>query len=396
MAVAMTDAIPIMESNGTTGRNNARDIRTQLISSLLLPDSVGYGVRPGVLPRRYIGLSTNDFVDLKVIALDTPGQGVQLYPGKAVVPRTGQGPYVLSQETTVSPYPLDAADAGNPRIDVIYLRLYDHAIGDSGGGPHGPVIDHVNGVASGSPAVPSVPADALPLAQILRPANTNNVVGANITDVRKSTQLLGTPRILLPGDSLADAGILPSERRLRMASTAQIAAGTSPHIEEIWCGDSKWRPISRDIVGWNERSTSISTIAVAPDGAHRIFTARASVLAGRTYRISGRGALSHTAAPVTAQVNFHFTTNDVEPVVTDAIMFREIRRLSVTSVPESLIWSHLYKATTDHFLRVTPAMFTAIGAGSLLVFDAASGPSPGQIIIEDMGPTVPISGTIYA
>ena len=393
MSAAMTDAIPIMESNGTTGRNNARDMRTQFLGAVLLPDSVGYGVRPGVIPRRYINTTGFEHVDLKVIQFDTPGQGVQLYPGKAVVVRTGQGPYLLSQETTVTNYALDAADTGNPRIDVIYLRLYDHAIGDSGAGPHGPYIDHVNGTPSGSPAVPSVPTDALPLARILRAANDNTIVAADITDVRKSTQLLGTPRILLPGDSLSDAGIFPSERRLRMATTTQIAAGSFPYIEEIWCADGKWRPTRNNIVGRNQRTSTVSTTATTAGTAFRIFTAIAQVQAGNTYEVSFQGELRNSTAPSTAQVDFRYTTNGVEPTVSDTQLFRAIMRIDNISVPETVKGNKLYPAATDHELRVTAAMFSAIGGGTL-VFDASAA-SPGEIFIEDKGPTVAISGAIY-
>lgn len=395
MPVAMTEAIPIMESNGTTGRNSARDIRTQLFSALWSPDSTGYGVRPGVIPRQWINVSGFEFVDLKVIQLDTPGQAVKLFPGKCAVVRTGQGPYVLSQETTVTNYPLDAADTGNPRIDVVYARLYDHAIGDSGGGPHGPYIEHVNGSPSGSPVVPSVPTGALPLAQILRAANNNTVVAANITDLRKSTQLQGTPRVLLPGDSVADAGIVPGEERLRVATTAQIAAGTPPFIRDVWCADGKWRPATYDIVGRNRRSTNVTTVATTAAGAFRIFTARAPVIAGRTYRIYGRGALSHSSAGVTAQVNFHFTTNDAEPTTSSSIMFRMIEPIVASGVPYPIDWSCTYDATADGFLRVTPAMFTASGTGTTLTWEAATGPNPAELIIEDKGPTVAIAGAIY-
>lgn len=395
MAVAMTDAIPLMQSDGTTGRNNARDIRTQLLGALLLPDSVGYGVRPGVIPRRWIGVGAADFPDLRAIQLDTPGQAVQLYPGKCIVVRTGQGPYLLSQETTISPYALDAADPSNPRIDIVYARLYDHGIGDSGGGPHGPYIEHVNGTPSGSPVAPtgSVPAGALPIAQILRAANDNTIVAADITDLRKSTQLLGTPRILLPGDALADAGIFPSERRIRMASASEITSGSQPFIEEIWCGDSRWHPTITRIVGRNRRTSSINTTATSAGTALRIFTVQAQVLAGHTYEISMRGELLNTAAPSTAQIDMRYTTNGVEPTVSDTQLYREIVRLDGISIPESINGSFTYQATSDVQLRVTAAMFSAIGGGTLTF--GASASSPGEMTIEDKGFTVAIAGTIY-
>jgi hypothetical protein len=391
MAVAMTDALMMTQADGFTGRNNARDMRTQLLASLFLPDSGGYNLRPGVLPRQYIAVNGFEYVDLKVIQLDTPGQGVKLYPGRCVVARTGQGPYLLSSESTITNYALDTADPSNPRIDVVYARLYDQTIGDTV--LHGPYIEHVNGTPGGSPAVPSVPVGALPLAQILRPANTNTVVAANITDVRKGTQLHNTARPLLPGDSTSDPGITPGERRLRIATPAQIAAGSESFIEEIWTGESRWEPLVNKIVGRNQRTTSIGTVATTASTALRIFTAQAQVLAGRTYRITVRGEMLNTAAATEAEVDVRYTTNGIEPTVADTQLFREIVKIDGISIPESLTGTKLYPATTDHQLRVTAMMFSALGGGTLSF--GASATNPGEIAIEDCGHTVATAGTVY-
>jgi hypothetical protein len=391
MAVAMTDALMMTQADGVTGRNNARDMRTQFLGSLFLPDSTGFVARPGVLPRQYINVSGFEFVDLKVIQLDTPGQGVKLYPGKCVVARTGQGSYLLSQETTVANYALDGADPSNPRIDVVYTRLYDQTIGDTV--LHGPYIEHVNGTASGSPVVPSVPAGAQPLAQILRPAATNNVVAANITDVRKGTQLHGVPRPLLPGDSLSDPGIIPGERRLRIATPAQVTAGSESWIEEIWTGESRWEPVVNRLVGRNRRTTAVSTTATTATTAFRMFTAQAQVLAGRTYEISVRGELRNTNVPCTAEIDVRFTTNGVEPTVADTQLYREVVRLDGVSIPESINGSFEHIATTDAQLRVTAMMFAATGGGTL-TFDC-SATNPGEITITDKGHTVAAAGTVY-
>lgn len=391
MAVAMTDALMMVQADGFTGRNNARDMRTQLVGSLYLSDAAGFGARAGVLPRQYVAVNGFEFVDLKVIQLDTPGQAVKLYPGKCVVPRTGQGSYLASSETTITNYPLDAPDPSNPRIDVVYVRVYDQTIGDTV--LHGPYVEHVNGVASGSPAVPSVPTGAVPLAQILRPAATNNVTQANITDVRKSTQLHGVPRPLLPGDSVSDPGITPGERRLRVATPAQVTAGSESWIEEIWTGESRWEPTANKIVGRNRRTTGVSTTATSAATAFRMFTAVAQVLAGRTYEVSVRGELRNTVAPSTAEIDVRYTTNGVEPTVSDTQLYREVVRLDGTSIPESVNGSFLYTATTDVQLRVTAMMFSATGGGTLTYDCSAS--NPGEIIIEDKGHTIAIAGTIY-
>lgn len=149
-----------------------------------------------------------------------------------------------------------------------------------------------------------------------------------------------------------------------------------------------------DVKGRNRRSTNITTTATTSATAQRVMTARASVLAGHTYRIFGRTALSHSSATAAAQVHFVYTTNDVEPVVTGTIMFRENRTFGGIGVPESLVWSCLYDAGTDHVLRVTPCMFTAIGSGTL-TWECGTGPNPSDLVIEDRGLTVAISGTIY-
>lgn len=395
MALAMTDAIPLMEADGTTGRNNAKDFRTQLLAALLLPDAIGPGVRPGIIPRSYVGLTTNQYVDMKVLALGSPDSAVQMYPGRCVIHRTGQGPYICTQETTVSNYDLDDANVTNPRIDVIYARVYDHAIGDSGGGPHGPYIEHVNGVASGSPAVPAIPTDAIPIASILRPANTNAVTSGNITDLRKSTTLNGTPRPLLPGDNLADPGLFVSERRLRMASAAQIAANTAPpHIEEIWCADSKWKPTTNAVIARNRRTSLITTTGTTAGTATRIFSTGGQVLAGRTYEISGRGTVRGTAASTVAEIHLRATTNGIEPTVSSTDLLGVFTRAEGSGVPESVEWSVEYPAAIDHELRVVAAIHVAIGGGTV-TFDCSAA-NPGQIRIKDMGPTMPLSGTVYS
>lgn len=311
MSSAMTDAIPLMEADGTTGRNAARDIRTQLLGAFFLPDSVGFGVRPGFIPRRYSG---TDFVDLKAIQLGSPGQAVQIFPGKCVVVRTGQGPYLLSQESTVSNYALDAADPSNPRIDLIYVRLYDKAIGDSGGGPHGPYIEHVNGTPAGSPVAPSAPTDALPLARILRPAATNNVTSGNITDLRKGTQLLGTPRIILPGDALADVGIFPSERRMRVTPSTLTALGVPPFLVDVWGADSVWHgtealelDVAQSGSGTVSSGTSLTVASVAiPDPGFPYYIKASGAFGWTVVAASIAGRLAEGAITVDSTV---YTTN---------------------------------------------------------------------------------------
>lgn len=295
MALAMTDAIPLMESDGTTGRNNARDFRTQLWPALTLPDSGGTSVRPGVIPRKYTGV---DYVDLKAIQLASPGSAVQLYPGRCFITRTGQGAYLASQETTVTSYPFSNADPTNPRYDLLYARQYDAAIGDVG--THGPYLEHITGTAAGSPVVPTLPTDAIPIAAILRPANTNPITNANITDLRKSAGLLGTLRPLLPGDALADAGLFVGERRSRITPSGLTALGAPPILEEVWGADGAWHGTQDFTIG-PLTQTGSGTLTVGGNGL--VVIAVTIPDPGYAYKIVAGGSIGWTVVAATSPGN---------------------------------------------------------------------------------------------
>lgn len=263
MALAMTDAIPLMATNGVDGINNARDIRMGLVLSLTAPEASTTTARQGVLVRRYTG---TDYVDLKAIQTGSPSQAVQIFPGRAVINRSGQGPYLCMSESTAT-YNLDPADGSNPRYDLLYARLYDVGIGDSGAGPHGPRFEHINGTPAGSPVVPTLPSDgAIPIAAILRPAGVNTVPSANITDLRKSAALLGAIRPMLPGDALADPGLLVGERRSRFTPSALTALGAPPILVEVWGADSQWHG-TQDIVVDAPTQTGSGSLPVGGNGS---------------------------------------------------------------------------------------------------------------------------------
>jgi hypothetical protein len=154
--------------------------------------------------------------------------------------------------------------------------------------------------------------------------------------------------------------------------------------------------VTYDTLGYNRRSTNKTTVATTSATAQPIFTARKPVLTGRRYRISGRAALLSTVATAVAQLEFRYTTDDTEPTTASPLLFRENLSFSTTaSVPETITWEYYpYDATTDHTLRVLATMHTPVGGGTLTL-DAATGPSPSELLIEDTGLIVPVAGTIY-
>lgn len=236
MAVALSNALPVTGADGSTGRNNGRDIRKGLLSSLLLPDTKAnpLAVRNGVLSHDYDNAGVKS---LRVDQTGTASNQVIVQPGAFVCERAGQGPYIGWLETSagvlVTP---PASDATNPRIDVVYVQVLDKA-SISLDPFTDPIADVVPGVASATPAVPAVTADgAVILAQLYRPATSTTITQANITDVRRSTGLVGGVRRLLPGDTLADPGKVDFELRGRQA------VGGLPSLLDYWdAAQGLWR-----------------------------------------------------------------------------------------------------------------------------------------------------------
>ncbi|ALG06856.1 hypothetical protein [Kibdelosporangium phytohabitans] len=219
-AITNGDLIPLLDDAGggsyTQGRNNAKDIRQGLVNVLAAPNGGAYTRRAGVLPTTYNN-SGKYWSDLRVAGQGSPSTSITLGAGQMVLPRTGQGYYLLSltQDLTVA---LANADGANPRWDRLCLKGYDKEA-FPGDAVHGPYLVAVYGDPAGSPSLPAIPTDSIEIARILRAAGSpGDLIGsgtAPITDMRVGTAMYGTPRVLLPGDALANAGGYHGEMRLR-------------------------------------------------------------------------------------------------------------------------------------------------------------------------------------
>lgn len=232
--VALDDAIPLTAADGSTGRNNARDIRYGLIGQLALPAAGTLTWRNGVLARGWDG---SNYTDLRVV--QSSGRTVSVNAGAFVATRSGQGPYLGWAESSKN-ITLVAADGTNPRIDIVCLIPYDQAPSAFPGDPqHGPYLIGVTGTPAGSPSVPSTPAGAIKIAEVARAAGApgDTIVQANITDKRQSAGWLGMLRPLLAGDSASDAGGYPGDHRYRAATA------TMSELIDTWDG-ALWRTVS--------------------------------------------------------------------------------------------------------------------------------------------------------
>lgn len=186
-------------------RNNARQGRALIQAIFGNNDATPMnGTRSGVITTT--GLTT--LSDLLVF--NVSGLSMSVAPGTGVAHRSGQGPYAgeLLSTATIT---CDPAPASNPRNDIVIMRMYDGAIGDTVPGTGPCQIEIITGTPGAVPVDPitvnslgvytTFPTSGggvgIPLARAQ--VSTGGVI--TLTDLRRSTSVPGSVRVLLPGDS---------------------------------------------------------------------------------------------------------------------------------------------------------------------------------------------------
>lgn len=205
------------------------------------------GYRDGVLPSAYSG---GQYLDLMVVPdSPTPGMAVRTYAGQCVIGRASQGQF-LSTLRTFSRVDLAASSTTNPRRDLIYAQVLDTGLGD---GETRTKIGRVTGAPAGSPALPALPAGAIPLADVAVAANATQITSANITDLRKAAGLKGAVRLMLAGDSHSDPGIYPGDARW-----------CRTHLQiETWGTDGLWHGSLTKVLETTTVDTTVRTVTAA-------------------------------------------------------------------------------------------------------------------------------------
>lgn len=247
--------------------------------------------RPGVLP----GPSDAGANVPVAMACAQTGSGlnINIRPGAAVVERTVLGGCYTVVIPAFGTITLGTADSVNPRIDRVDLQVLDGAMGDNGGVSITRYLI-TQGLASGSPALPAAPTNSIPLSQWLLPANRTTLTGTEITDTRKSAAVRGAVRMLLPGDALADVGLVQGEMRNTL-----VLGGTTPSIDMWSSVAGAWQRIidlaniPATLIGGQNRVTATSAITITETA---IVTTTVNLEANTTYRLifSARGAVNST------------------------------------------------------------------------------------------------------
>lgn len=137
--------------------------------------------------------------ELAVSAQSTPNMSVAVSAGRAMImgsnvsPPSGfsftaQGGYTVLNDASVS-VTIAAADATNPRIDVVYLQVQDAFYS---GTLNQAVLAVAQGVPAATPTAPGIPPSALALANIAVAANASSIVAANISQVATRAGVITT------------------------------------------------------------------------------------------------------------------------------------------------------------------------------------------------------------
>ncbi|MET8848045.1 hypothetical protein [Amycolatopsis sp. NPDC004625] len=189
-------------------RNNARQGRALIQAIYQNNDTTPLnGTRSGVVPTTW-DVANLRFTDLAVTV--TSGLTMSVAPGTAVAFRTGQGPYE-GWLTSAASVTCDAAPGSNPRNDIVVMRWYDSAQGDTSPDGNPCRIEIITGTPGAVPVDPitvnslgvytSFPTSGggigIPLARAQ--VSTGGVI--TLTRLRRSVGVIGSTRALMEGDS---------------------------------------------------------------------------------------------------------------------------------------------------------------------------------------------------
>ncbi|MGM9380349.1 hypothetical protein [Streptomyces antibioticus] len=165
-------------------------------ASTVMADGTALGSRSGVRPGD------------PGLTVTLAGSTINVSAGVAVIGYSGQGVYKAALPSSVSPGSLTAAHATLPRIDLVYLRVWDNAV-DASGLNQADVV-YLAGTAAASPSAPT-PAGT----QIYMPLATISVPPSGGGSPTVSTVV--RPNTVAPG------GILPSS-----------VAPSSPYVGQFY------------------------------------------------------------------------------------------------------------------------------------------------------------------
>lgn len=150
--------------------------------------------------------------------------------------------------------------------------------------------------------------------------------------------------------------------------------------------------VDNRIVGRNQRTTDSTGSATIV----RVLSVIAPVVAGRTYRVMCDGEVfisGNNAA--TSQHELRYTTNNTEPTTSSTVLGRAVvRHDSVTTTPDQVHIEAMFHCVSTGTFRVAVTSTRVLGAAGNVTWTALA-TYPMILVVEDMGDTVTVTGTVY-
>lgn len=180
----------ILQASYISASSHPADTDRLVLEGLLNPPGAAVsGARHGV------GTGASE---LQVTENATPNMSVNVALGHGWVDGTenaNQGTYHIYNDATVN-LVIAAADATNPRKDLVVLRVQD---AQYSGATNAASLAVITGTPAASPAEPTVPANAIVLAMVDVPANDTAITNSQITDRRRRAAGLGGVGVVTSG-----------------------------------------------------------------------------------------------------------------------------------------------------------------------------------------------------
>jgi hypothetical protein len=208
---------------------------------------------------------------LKATQLGTPALAVQVAAGYAVLTdnrgAAGSNMFLAGTGASQTQVALATADATNPRIDLIVIRVRNTEFGD---GSTAGSLEAITGTPAVSPAAPATPNGCVALATVAVGANATQILTVNITDARTYA---------VP----VSAGVVPRGSTANRPATggttdAVIYQNTDSNSLEFWNG-SAWTAVGgggTTMYGASATGTTVASSSTYDSAASITFTTTAA------------------------------------------------------------------------------------------------------------------------
>lgn len=299
--------------------NNARQGRSLIASFLENADATPQnGTRSGVIVTTGLNLASD------LLCFNVVGLTVQVAPGVGSAHLAGQGPQLgfLNSVKTVT-----VADppASNPRNDIIIMRMLNLAGSDTsvdgqpcrievvtgtpGAVPVDPVTTNANGTITAIPAQAGLSTGGIAIPLGRAQVSVGGVI--TLTDIRKSTGVVGGPRYVLPGDAGDTAG-----------RTGQLRYNPATDVLEVKNSLGTWIDVSigsrpRGYIGAHKPTAAVASAGTTETVACFVTF---SAISGRRYKAEWQGDLSSSGTTTGSAFRLRSKATASSTDVTGAIM----------------------------------------------------------------------------